>query len=69
MREENVSRIWFRNLGSRMVAATEKIRNPSQWNQKSSIAHLFYKVGSLRFRATWRGYYEKKGEDVATLEN
>ena len=28
-------------------------------------AQLFYKMGTLRFRATWRSYYEKKGDSVS----
>ena len=49
---------------------TDRIRNPSQWQWsqlwdiESSRANLFYRIGSLRFRATWQGYCEAKGEDV-----
>ena len=68
LKERNDRKIWRRNLDSKKVAKTIERRNPAQWNQLwdrgSSRAYLFYKVGSLRFRATWRGYYEKRGEDA-----
>ena len=68
LKGRNDRKIWRRNLDSSKVAKTIERRNPAQWHQlwdkSSSRAYLFYKVGSLRFRATWKGYYEKRGEDV-----
>ena len=71
LKTENDSRIWFRNLCSRKVIKTIELKNPARWNQLwdklASRVYLFYKVGSLRFRATWKGYYERKGEDILCL--
>ena len=68
LKTENDSRIWYRNLCSRKVIKTIELKNPAKWNQLwdklASRVNLFYKVGSLRFRATWKDYYEKKGEDA-----
>ena len=67
-REEAAKRLWATTLGSRRMQITDRIKNPSTffhyWDKISARVYLFLRIGSLRFRETWRGQYEARGEDA-----
>ena len=61
--------VWGKMMRSRILQPSDTLRSSTNWYhvwpRQYARAHLFYKMGTLRFRAAWRGYYEKKGEPVS----
>ena len=73
LRDAAAKKTWSSTLDNRRMQLSDRIRNPSVWSQlwdkTSSRVFLFIRIGTLRFRETWRGYYEAKGEDVNCPSN
>ena len=61
--------VWEKVMRSRLLQPSNTLRSSMKWYhdwpRQYARAHLFFKMGTLRFRAAWRGYYEKRGDSVS----
>ena len=68
LKDAAARRLWQMTLSNRRMTLSDRIRNSSLWSQlwdkTSSRVYLFLRLGTLRFRANWRSYYEGKGDSV-----
>ena len=66
-------RVWGAVMRSRMMQPSTSLKSQAtwyhSWTRSAARAQLFLRLGSLRFRATWAGYYKKRGESVSCHSN